>query len=62
MAADFLSAFAVTCVLAATVGVGSIAAFVAWVLSSKISFTERLVIMWLIYNALTHFILVSKIT
>ena len=59
MAAEFLSTFAVACVCVATVGVGSVAAFVAWLLSSKISAVDRLVVMWLVYNALTHFILVS---
>lgn len=59
MAAEFLSTFAVVCVLTASVGVGSLAAFVAWLLSSRTSTTDRLVVMWLVYNALTHFILVS---
>lgn len=60
--AEFLSTFAVACVCVATVGVGSVAALVTWLLSSnrtrKISATDRLVIMWLVYNTLTHFVLV----
>ena len=59
MAAEFLTNFAVMSVIVATLGVGSIAAFVVWLLSSKISSTDRLVVMWLVYNSLIHFILVS---
>lgn len=61
-AVEFLSAFAVTCVCVATIGVGTVAAFVSWLLSSKTSATDRLVVMWLVYNSLTHFILVSGST
>ena len=60
MAAEFLSTFAIICVFVATVGVGSLAVFVARLLASRISATDRLVVMWLIYNALIHFILVSS--
>lgn len=62
MAAEFLSGFAVACVCVATVGVGSVAALATWLLSSKISAADRLVVMWLVYNALTHFILVSSLS
>lgn len=61
MATEFLSTFAVASVCVATIGVGSVAAFVAWLLSSKITATDRLVVTWLVYNALTHFILVSSL-
>ena len=58
MDADFLSGFAIACVLVASLGVGSLAGVVAWMLRSRLSSADGIVVMWLVYNALTHFILV----
>ena len=58
MGGDFLSGFAIACVLVASLGVGSLAGLVAWMLRSRLSSTDALVVMWLVYNSLTHFILV----
>ena len=57
-AGEFLSIFAIACVLIASLGVGSLAGLVAWTLKSRLTYTDRFVVMWLVYNALTHFILV----
>lgn len=58
MDADFLSGFAIACVLVASLGVGSLAGVVAWMLRSRLSSADGIVVMWLVYDALTHFILV----
>ena len=54
--------FALASVAAATVGFGGLAVFVTWLLGSGrgVPFGDKLVIVWCIYDAVTHFLLVSQ--
>lgn len=56
-----LTPFALASVVAATVGFGGLAVFMTWLLGSRrrILFEDKLVIVWCIYDAVTHFLLVS---
>ena len=59
---DYLTTFAAVCVCVATFGVGGVALLVTRFLGAnkKLSNTDKLTVVWLIYNALTHFILVCS--
>lgn len=57
---EYLTRFAAVCVCVATVGVGGVAFLVAKFLGAnrKWSTADKLTVVWLVYNSLTHFILV----
>lgn len=58
---EYLTQFAAVCVCVATLGVGVVALLVAQFLGAnkKLSSADKLTVIWLIYDALTHFILVG---
>lgn len=56
-----LTLFSLVSIAAATVGFGGIAVVVTWLLGSgrSVPFVDKLVVVWYIYDAITHFLLVS---
>ena len=56
---EALTLFALGCIALATVGFGAVALLFTALLSKGITSLDKLVVVWCVYDAITHFFLVS---
>jgi len=59
MDSSVLTPFALGAIIAATLGFGAIAVLFSAVFSRGISSVDKLVVIWCVYDTITHFLLVD---